>query len=253
MAALIYAMDAATYLTAGLVDAGGKDIMLESAILKVFASESLWKILYDTMQIYGGRSFFTDHPFERMMRDARLNMIGEGSNEVMRAFIGVVGMRDVGLELKEVVEAFKHPIGQGGTIGRFLGRSLSKLRLPKVAVRSEKLQSEARRLAHGVRRFGLAVVRLLKAYREDILERQLELERIALSAIALYTATAVLSKLDAALCNEQACAVSKQDIASGKLYCRMAFDTIDKNLNALFSSEDREIERLSDQLTGLKR
>src|SRR5690606_38597008 len=64
MAAMIYAMEAATYVTASFIDKGAQDIMLESAMLKVFASESLWKILYDTMQIYGGRSFFTDHPFE---------------------------------------------------------------------------------------------------------------------------------------------------------------------------------------------
>jgi alkylation response protein AidB-like acyl-CoA dehydrogenase len=65
-------------------------IMLETAILKVFASESLWRILYDTMQLFGGRSFFTSEPFERLMRDARINMIGEGSNEVLRVFIAAV-------------------------------------------------------------------------------------------------------------------------------------------------------------------
>jgi len=67
--------------------------MLETAILKVFASESLWKILYDTMQLFGGRSFFRSEPFERMMRDAGINMIGEGSNEVLRVFIAAVGLR----------------------------------------------------------------------------------------------------------------------------------------------------------------
>ena len=105
MSALVYAMDASTYLTAGLVDGDVEDFMLESAILKVFCSDSLWTILYETMQIYGGKSFFTDQPLERMMRDARLNMIGEGSNEVMRAFIGVVGMRDVGVYLKGTADA----------------------------------------------------------------------------------------------------------------------------------------------------
>ena len=51
--------------------------------------------------------FFTDEPLERMMRDARLNMIGEGANEVLRAFIGVVGMRDVGMEIKRGPRLFK--------------------------------------------------------------------------------------------------------------------------------------------------
>ena len=58
MAALTQAMDATTYLTAGLLDKGQSDIMLEASILKVFASEALWKIVYETMQIFGGRSFF---------------------------------------------------------------------------------------------------------------------------------------------------------------------------------------------------
>ena len=57
ISALTYAMEASTYMTAGFVDSNVEDFMLEAAILKVFASDSLWSILYDTMQIYGGRSF----------------------------------------------------------------------------------------------------------------------------------------------------------------------------------------------------
>jgi acyl-CoA dehydrogenase family protein 9 len=253
ISALIYAMDSTTYLTAGLVDKGGQDIMLESAILKVFASESLWEILYDTMQIYGGRSFFTDHPFERMMRDARLNMIGEGSNEVLRAFIGAVGMRDVGLELKAFMEALKDPFAKRKVIGRFLTKNLSKLNLSEISVHSEVLKEEAKQLARAIRRFGLAIVRLLKEYREDILEKQLELERVANSVIAIYTISAVIGKMNEGEQNS-IYENSEQDIASGKLYCKMAFACIEKNLNALFSREnDEDIESLSDHITGLSR
>lgn len=251
MAALIYAMEATTYQTAGFIDTGDQDIMLESAILKVFASESLWTILYDTMQIYGGRSFFTDHPFERMMRDARLNMIGEGSNEVMRAFISVVGMRDVGLELKGFVDSLKHPIKRRKGLWRFLKQYLMRLRLPKIKVRSNELTHEARQLAHTVKRFGSSIVKLLKHYREDILENQLELERIADSAIAIYTSAAVLSKLDASLTNGSTFVATPQEIAAGKLYCKMANTVIERGLDALFSKEDHGIENLSDQITGL--
>lgn len=251
MAALIYAMDAATFQTARLIDIGGQDIMLESAMLKVFASEALWNILYDVMQIYGGRSFFTDHPFERMMRDARLNMIGEGSNEVMRAFIGAVGMRDVGLELKEFVEAGKHPIEKRHVLGKLFRKVFSTLRLPKVEVQSDQLKKEAKQLASAVRRFGLSIIRLLKHYREDIVENQLELERIANAAMAIYTSAAVLGKLDATLTHSRNSSTSSNEIAVGKLYCKMAGHWIDKNLNDLFSEDDQEIEGLSDQLTGL--
>lgn len=251
MAALTYAMDATTYMTAGLIDRGQGDIMLESAMLKVFVSEALWQILYDTMQIYGGRSFFTDHPFERMMRDARLNMIGEGSNEVMRAFIGAVGMRDVGLELKGVVEALKSPIKERKILWKFMRKGMSKWGLPVVKTQSPQLKHEARQLAIATKRFGKSVVAVLKRYREDIIDKQFELERIADSAIALYTISAVVSKLDSSLVAAQQFIVPPQEIESGKLYCKMAFAYLDSSLDSLFSKDDPAFERLSDHLTGL--
>ena len=239
--ALIFAMESATYLTAGIIDQGHDDIMIESALLKVFASEALWSIIYDSMQILGGRSFFTDCPFERMMRDARLNMIGEGSNEVMRAFIGAVGMRDVGMELKALMDSLIHPIAERKIILTLLPKMLKRLSLPKIEVKSSSLKNEAHQLAKAVRRFGFSIVRLLAHYREDIVERQLELERIADSAIAIYTATAVLSRLDSI-------AHTSHELASGKLYCKMAFATIESNLSALFNLDDQDIEALADDM-----
>lgn len=249
MSALTYAMESATYLTAGLIDAGVEDIMLESAMLKVFASEALWQILYDTMQIYGGRSFFTDHPYERMMRDARLNMIGEGSNEVMRAFIGAVGVRDVGLELQTFLEAVKNPIKERKTFTLLFERLLSKIRLPNIKVQASQLQGEAKQLAGAVRQFGFAVVRLLGKYREQIVEKQLELERIADSATALYTAAAVLSRMDSDMSSG---IISKKEIEAGKLYCQMAVDIIQNRLTSIFSVQDEKIEALADMMTGVK-
>lgn len=251
MAALTYAMDATTYFTAGMIDAGNHDIMLESAMLKVFASDSLWTILYDTMQIYGGRSFFKDHPFERMMRDARLNMIGEGSNEVMRAFIGAVGMKDVGLEMKAFVEALSHPIQERRLLLRFIGRSFGRLRRPKIEVRSSSLRYEAKLLSKGVRRLGQKVVAVLKHYREGIVEQELELERIADSAIALFTMAAVISKLDSALSGKQTFETPREEIAAGRHYCRMAARKADRKLDRLFCKNDRGVEELSDLYTGL--
>jgi len=250
MSALTYAMDATTYFTAGLIDSGVEDIMLESAMLKVFSSEAAWLILYDTMQIYGGRSFFTDHPFERVMRDSRLNMIGEGSNEVMRAFIGAVGMRDVGMQLKGYLETLKHPIDNSKNFPLMFTQLFQRLQTPKIPIKSSELQPQAQALAKAVRRFGHAVIKLITYYREGIIEKQLELERIADSAMALYTASAVLSKLDGSM--QVHTSINSTDIDSGKLYCQMAMDTIDQNLNNLFSKNDDLIESLSDKITGIK-
>ena len=250
MSALVYAMDASTYLTAGLVDANVEDFMLESAILKVFCSDSLWTILYDTMQIFGGRSFFTDEPFERMMRDARLNMIGEGSNEVMRAFIGVVGMRDVGMHLKGTVNALSNPFSNWTLLSKSLGHWVNRIKAPKVPVQSPQLQEMASELGIAARQFGLAITRLLGKYREEILEKQLQLDRVANCAIALYTASAVISKLDASLskCEKEQSNCSKE-LAIGRFYCRMANETFQQNINGMWNNIDGHTTSLSDLLT----
>src|ERR1700752_491603 len=72
-AAHTFAMEAATAECAAFIDRGAEDYMLETAMLKVFATEHLWTIVYDTMQIWGGKGYFTDQPLERWMRDARIN------------------------------------------------------------------------------------------------------------------------------------------------------------------------------------
>jgi acyl-CoA dehydrogenase family member 9 len=252
MAALVYAMDAATYMTAGMVDQDAEDFMLEAAILKVFTSDALWTVVYDTMQIYGGRSFFTDEPLERMMRDARLNMIGEGANEVMRAFIAGAGMRDLGVQLEKVLLASRRPFSNFSSLWQFAINNLSRFRMPAVPVRSDILRPEATMLAKRVRRFGTSILRALVKYQEGIIERQLTLDRIAASAIALYTASAVISKLDSDLANpEMDQQQLRNDLMTARLYCRQAFATVDGSLTTLLKNDDDFVERVSDQLTGI--
>jgi acyl-CoA dehydrogenase family protein 9 len=252
MAALAYAMDASTYLTAGLIDAGEEDIMLETAILKVFASESLWQILYDTMQIFGGRSFFSNEPFERLMRDARINMIGEGSNEVLRVFIAAVGLRDVGIQIKPLLQPLKDPSSTVAALSKFSRGVLRMISRPRIPVRSSLLVPEAERLSRSVRRFSFSVLRLLAKYREAVVEKQLKLNRIAECAISLYTVTAVLSKIDGDL---QRAAVEGaplgRDVETGRYYCKFALDRLDYSLHRLFANNlDEETNALSDILTG---
>ncbi len=251
IAALTYAMDASTYMTAGLIDAHVEDIMLESAILKVFTSEALWAIIYDTMQIYGGRSLFTSCPLERMMRDARLNMIGEGSNDVLRAFIAAVGMREVGLEMKAFLEAFKTPFKESKFIRSMFSSLFSRLSRPDVTVRADILQREAQKLSSLIRRFSFGIGKLLAYYREGVVEKQLELERIAECAIALYTSSAVLSKIDATMHGEITTASVENDVAAAKLYCRLAFGQVEHNLRTLFCSMDSDMEKVSHCYTGV--
>lgn len=220
MQALCYAMESTTYLTANLIDKGVEDIMLEAAMLKVFNSDSLWTILYDTMQIFGGRSFFTDSPLERNMRDARLNMIGEGSNEVLRAFIGGVGLRDLGVELQGLKEGSWLEGAQWKKGWNVLSRYLGKAKI--------QASEEGKLLSDLLFRFSKATVWALARYKEEIVEKQLVLNRLAEAAMALYTMTAVIARLD----------VDKKDAEIGKYYCKIAARKAHQCLDTLFDPLD---------------
>ena len=169
MAAGTFAMEAATFQTAALIDAGEGDYMIETALLKVFSTEVLWTIINDCIQIFGGKAYFTDEPYERLMRDARINTIGEGANDVLRAFAALVGMRDVGMELQGVLEAAKTPWRNLGKLGNFAGQRIEAMfAAPAVSVLNTELELEARRLGKLVSLLGSQVERLLAHYHESI-------------------------------------------------------------------------------------
>jgi alkylation response protein AidB-like acyl-CoA dehydrogenase len=200
MAANIYAMEAMTIVTAAMIDRGLEDYMLETAMLKVFTTAALWEIVNDAFQVHGGAAYFTDLPLERMLRDARINQIGEGANEVLTSFIALVGMRGPGLQLKEIWDALHHPVGhlrQAWLAG--IERGAAAVHPPEVPVRSEALHSEARRLSRLIWSFNLAVDRTLIRHREEILDRQFVQERIANAAMELFASACVLSRWDAEL------------------------------------------------------
>ena len=250
MAAGAFAMEAATYQTAALIDSGEDDYMLETAMLKVYATNTLWKIVNDTIQIFGGKAYFNDEPYERMMRDHRIDLIGEGANDVLRAFVALVGMRDVGLELKSVLDALASPLNNLAKIGGFAGRRLgTMLSAPSVPVRSPVLQGDAERLGRLVGSFGGQVEKLLRTHQEAILERQYEQGRIADVAIELYVSACVLRRLDALLSDHHGNgAASATDVEIGRYYLLTAARRIRQNLADLWDNDDEATTNVADKL-----
>jgi hypothetical protein len=244
LAAIAYAIEAATIETAALIDRGADDYMLETAILKVYSTEVLWQGVYETLQVYGGQGYFNDEPYERMMRDARINTIGEGANEVLKAFIALVGMREIGEGFKSALDRIKRPSTMiSAAWGLARDHAALAVRSPKVQVGAPALHSLAEGLGKRVGRFGRAVERLLIHYREDVLERQYEQERIADAAIALYISSCTLARIDLALASGEVDILQRD---SAELAIRMCFRSFDRALETLGDSDDALVTRLAD-------
>jgi alkylation response protein AidB-like acyl-CoA dehydrogenase len=237
MAAHAFAMEATTAECASFIDRGSEDYMLETAMLKVWSTEALWQIVNDTIQIWGGKAFFTDEPYERMMRDARLNQIGEGANDVLRAFIAMVGIKPLADELLQVKAALSNPFRWGKLLS-FAGRQLWAPS-PDVPVRSSQLRREARELGRRVRDFHLAVQKMLFRHREAILFRQYVQERIADAACELYASSCTLARLDALLTMSNGNPTdSVRDMMAGRYYLKLADRRIKQCLAALTDNDD---------------
>jgi alkylation response protein AidB-like acyl-CoA dehydrogenase len=237
LAATAYAIEATTYQTAALIDRGADDYMLETAILKVFSTEALWQGVYETLQVFGGQGYFSNEPYERMMRDARINTIGEGANEVLKAFIALVGMRDIGEGLKASLDGLKRPGSFLPTLWSLTSDHFGRMvRTPAVPVASPELRPIADALARRVARFGRTVERLLIAHRESILDRQYIQERVADAAIAIFTSACTLSRWDHALVQKR---VTSADRCAAELFLRMAYSRFDDSLRSLSHNEDR--------------
>ncbi|MEX0718317.1 MAG: acyl-CoA dehydrogenase family protein [Planctomycetaceae bacterium] len=239
-AADTYAMESATYHTAALIDSGAEDYMMETAMLKVFASDQLWRIVNDTLQIYGGAGFFTDQPFERMMRDARLNLIGEGANDVLRSFICMVGVRHLGKSMEGVLKKpwTAYQLYRGN---------------PSVPVKHAPLQSAASVLGKDVGKFARAVRNTVIRHREGLLEKQLLQGRLGDAATELFMASCVYSRLTSLLSsNEVDGSTRERELETGLYYLKTAHRRNEARLHALNHNDDEALNRVAELHLGAK-
>jgi acyl-CoA dehydrogenase family member 9 len=250
-AAHAYAMEAATTECAAFIDKGAPDYMLETAILKVFSTEHLWTIVNDTLQVYGGKGYFSDQPVERWMRDARINTIGEGANDVLKAFIAVVGCRGPGMYLKSLQDDMLggrwslRKIGQSlGVVGKLAAPWLTTS-APTVPVKSADLRDDAYTLGRLVREFGLKLPHVFMAAKteENFAVSELVHERVADIAIDLYVSSCVLARLDYQLTTNASngkpgAPEPSADPVAGKYFLKLAFRRIRERFAGLDDNDD---------------
>jgi len=84
MATEVEAARALVYATARMIDSGAKNFTQESAMAKVFASDTAMRVTTNAMQVFGGVGYMRDYPIEKMFRDAKITQIYEGTNQVLR-------------------------------------------------------------------------------------------------------------------------------------------------------------------------
>ncbi|XP_016013367.1 complex I assembly factor ACAD9, mitochondrial isoform X1 [Rousettus aegyptiacus] len=250
MAQKAYVMESMAYLTAGILDQPGcPDCSVEAAIVKVFSSEGAWQCVSEALQIFGGSGYMRDYPYERMLRDARILLIFEGTNEILRMYIALTGLQHAGRILTARIRELK----RGNvttileTVGRrlrdSLGRTVDLGLTGKLGAVHPSVAESASKLEENVYYFGRTVETLLLRFGKTIVEEQMVLKRVANILINLYGMTAVLSRasrsIRAGLRNHD------HEVLLANIFCMEAYF---QNLFALSQLDKYSPENLDEQI-----
>ena len=241
-----YAVESGVMLAAGMVDRGGIDFSLETAACKVFASELAFRAANDALQIAGGIGYSKEYPYEQAVRDSRINLIFEGTNEILRALIALMGLQQPGERLKALGDAFKHPIQSLGAIGEYLaGRAKRQVRKPKFTQVHSALEREADLVSDLVHDLALAVEDAVIKHGKAIIEKQFLQERMANAAIDIFLATSVLSRTTWEIERLGGVDQAKAQLDCARVFVPMAFRRARRNIRGLRRNQDARLSSLA--------
>lgn len=233
-----YATEAMVAVTTAMAERGN-DFSLESALCKIHASEAMWRTVNHAVQINGGFGYMREYPFERVLRDARINPIFEGTNEILRLFVSLAGMQGPGRTLKEVSRALGEPLAMLGVLTDYAARRLRR------AIGSEKLDfahpdlaAEARLVEDHVAGLASAVESALKRHGKGILAKEYIQERVADAAVDLYAMICCLSRATSA--------GTPEHLDAARAFCGRAWRRVRRNLRQVESNDDPATTRVAD-------
>lgn len=248
MTSELFALESMTYLTTGLADAGKGDFTIESSICKVFGSEVLWRVANEAQQIAGAVGYMRPHPWERLLRDARVAMVHEGTNEILRAFIALSGMQGPGRSLEETAKAMREPIKAFGLLSDFaLRKARSALGRERLSKAHPTLAREAVLFEEYTGLLAKSIDNVLRRHGKNIAEMQYTQKRVADVAIDLYALAAVISRTTRAI-EHRGEEGSRREIDLASVFATSAKRRLAENI-AAFEENDDELRKAIAQRT----
>jgi hypothetical protein len=261
MAANTFAMEAVAELTVALSERGKYDIRLEAAIAKMWNTETGWRIVDDTLQIRGGRGYETADslrgrgepaiPVERAMRDFRINLIFEGTSEVMRLFIAREAVDHhfkTAFALVDKESSGKEKFAALGRVAKFypgwyLARWFGRGAVPTSYREFGPLATHLRWAERHTRHLGRMLFHAMARFGPKLERRQMVLFRGVDIGADLFAMTAVCVR--AQLLAEQGNAEAAE---LADLFCREARQRITTNFKRFYGKNDKAIYRVSQRV-----
>jgi acyl-CoA dehydrogenase family member 9 len=246
-----FAAESVVWMVAHYIDSGVEDYSVEAAMSKVFASEALQRSAYEALQIAAGSGFMRDYPYDQITRDCRILTIFEGTNEVLRLYIALSGLKDVGKSLGELKAAvddiFNNFIKGFGVLTDYAEKRLTRA----TGVGRDKILTplpDALREAAGVyERYTVELAKasdyLLRKYGKSIADRQYDLKRIADIGIDLFVGLCVLSR--AASLGKAPGEQGVRAIGIARVFAQQAKRRMASIVRRITRNEDEELNRLA--------
>lgn len=246
-----FAAESVVSMVGHYIDSGVKDYSIEAAMSKVFVSEALWNVSFEALQVAGGTGFMKDYPYEKISRDSRINMIFEGTNEVLRLFIALSGMKEAGESLKElsrsVGKIFNDPIKGFGVLSQYATKRFSQLTSlgrDRLSFVPEPLREDADIYERYTQRLAQATEATLRKYGKDIIGRQFLTKRLSDIATDLFVGLCLLSRVSS-LIAERGVNHCQHEIAISRIFSLQAKRRMFQNLRRVDRNEDSLLEDLA--------
>ncbi len=260
MAANTFAMEAIAELSTALYERGGYDIRLEAAIAKMYNTEAGWRIVDDTLQTRGGRGYETAESLarrgeppiavERAMRDFRINLIFEGSSEIMRLFIAREAVDHhfkTAFALVDPKASAKARWAAVGRIAKFYPRWYAARWFGKGQVGAYgefgPLARHLRFAERNTRRLGRAIFHAMVRFGPKLEKRQMVLFRAVDIGAELFAMSAACARAQMLAGQGQREAVALADV-----FCRTARGRVRELFRALYGPDDPALYRLAQQV-----